>query len=93
MQITMPDHQGAFQAIKDLVVSPRCLTTIDHDNPGNNQIFLTCDASDYRTGAVLSWGPSWEEARPVGFNSTPLHDAALNYPVHEKELLAIIRSV
>ena len=85
-----PDHQGAFQAIKDLVVSPCCLTTIDHDNPGSNQIFLTCDASDYRTGAVLSWGPSWEEARPVAFDSTPLRDAALNYLVHEKELLAII---
>ena len=47
-------HQDAFQAIKDLVVSPQCLTTIDHDNLGDNQIFLTCDASDYRTGAVLS---------------------------------------
>ena len=64
------EHQGAFQAIKDLVISPQCLTTIDHDNPGNNRIFLTCDASGYRTGAVLSWGPSWEEARPVAFDST-----------------------
>ncbi|KIJ05140.1 hypothetical protein PAXINDRAFT_55353, partial [Paxillus involutus ATCC 200175] len=46
------EHAKAFQAIKDLVVSPHCLTTIDHDNPGDNKIFLTCDASDYRTGAV-----------------------------------------
>ena len=84
-------HQDAFQAIKDLVTSPCCLTTIDHDNPGDNKIFLTCDASDYRTGAVLAWGPLWEEAKPVAFDSTPLRDAALNYPVHEKELLAIIR--
>ncbi|KAG1787403.1 uncharacterized protein HD556DRAFT_1194340, partial [Suillus plorans] len=45
-------HTTAFQAIKDLVTSAKCLTTIDHDNPGNNKIFLTCDASDYRTGAV-----------------------------------------
>ncbi|KIK43351.1 hypothetical protein CY34DRAFT_32994, partial [Suillus luteus UH-Slu-Lm8-n1] len=45
-------HATAFQAIKDLVVSPHCLTTIDHDNPGNNKLFLTCDASDYATGAV-----------------------------------------
>ncbi|KIK91633.1 hypothetical protein PAXRUDRAFT_107657, partial [Paxillus rubicundulus Ve08.2h10] len=45
-------HAKAFQAIKDLVVSLHCLTTIDHDNPGNNKIFLTCDTSDYCMGAV-----------------------------------------
>lgn len=67
------EHQVAFQAIKDLVVSPHCLVTIDHDNPGNNHVFLTCDASDFRTGAILSWGPSWETSRPVAFDSTPLH--------------------
>ncbi|KIK36120.1 hypothetical protein CY34DRAFT_47249, partial [Suillus luteus UH-Slu-Lm8-n1] len=45
-------HSNAFQAIKELVVSPECLTTIDHDHPGANKIFLTCDASDYATGAL-----------------------------------------
>ncbi|KAG1793837.1 uncharacterized protein HD556DRAFT_1210452, partial [Suillus plorans] len=45
-------HDMVFQAIKELVVSPQCLTTIDHDNPGENHIFVTCDASDYATGAV-----------------------------------------
>ncbi|KIK11332.1 hypothetical protein PISMIDRAFT_42768, partial [Pisolithus microcarpus 441] len=46
------EHQAAFQAIKDLVVSPRCLATIDHDNPGDNWIFLTCDASNYHMGTI-----------------------------------------
>jgi hypothetical protein len=86
-------HTSAFQAIKDLVTSPQCLTIIDHNNPSNNKIFLTCDASNYRTGAVLSWGESWETAQPVAFNSAQLHEAELNYPVHEKELLAIIRGL
>jgi hypothetical protein len=86
-------HTCAFQAIKELVVSPQCLTTIDHDNPGDNKIFLTCDASDYATGAVLSWGPTWKTARPVAFDSAQLRGAELNYPVHEKELLAIIRGL
>ncbi|KAG2065370.1 hypothetical protein BDR04DRAFT_987483, partial [Suillus decipiens] len=45
-------HESAFQGIKNLVTSPQCLTTIDHDNPGDNKVFLTCDASDYWTGAV-----------------------------------------
>ncbi len=87
------DHQFAFEAIKSLVVSAECLTTIDHQNPGDNKIFVTCDASDWRTGATLSFGTSWETARPVAFDSLQLKDAEKNYPVHEKELLAIIRAL
>jgi hypothetical protein len=86
-------HQEAFEAIKELVVSHECLTVINHDDPGDNKIFVMCDTSDYSTGAVLSWGESWETARPVAFDSGPLKDAELNYPVHEKELLAIIRAL
>ncbi|THH06299.1 hypothetical protein EW146_g9654 [Bondarzewia mesenterica] len=86
-------HQDAFIAIKALVVSRECLTTIDHEHPGDNKIFVTCDASDWRTGAVLSYGPTWESARPVAFDSCQLSGAALNYPVHEKELLAIVRAL
>jgi len=83
-------HQAAFNAVKALVVSRECLTMIDHLNPGNNKIFVTTDASDLRTGAVLSWGPTWEKARPVAFDSMQLNEAQKHYPVHEKELLAII---
>lgn len=86
-------HEQAFRAIKDLVTSLKCLTMIDHDNPSNNKIFLTCDVSDYRMGAMLSWGETWETARPVAFDSTQLQEAELNYPVHKKELLAIIRGL
>ena len=84
-------HQSAFDGIKRLVTSPVCLTTINHNKLGENKIFLTTDASDFRTGAVLSWGPDWKSAQPVTFNSALLCDAELNYPVHKKELLAIIR--
>lgn len=58
-----------FEAIKKLVVSRECLTVIDHDAPGINKIFVTTDASDWRTGAVLSFGPTWEKAQPVAFDS------------------------
>ncbi|THH08959.1 hypothetical protein EW146_g8824 [Bondarzewia mesenterica] len=88
-----PGDQQAFDAIKQLVIGRECLTTIDHDNPGPNNIYVTCDASDWRTGATLSWGPTWETARPVAFDSTQLSGPALNYPVHEQELLAIIRAL
>jgi len=86
-------HQHAFEAIKSLILSCDCLTTIDHDNIGDNKIFVTCDTSDRRTGAVLSYGLTWESARPVAFDSMSLKAAQLNYPVHEKELLVIIQAL
>ena len=86
-------HEQAFQSIKSLVVSRACLTTIDHQNPLDNHIYVTTDASDFGTGAVLSFGTSWETARPVAFDSSPLNSAERNYPVHEKELLAVVRAL
>lgn len=41
-----------FESIKKLVVSQECLMVIDHDKPGDNKIFVTTDASDWRTSAV-----------------------------------------
>src|SRR5207253_8305417 len=38
------EHEQAFEAIKALVVSRECLTVINHDDPGDNKIFVTCDA-------------------------------------------------
>jgi RNase H-like domain found in reverse transcriptase/Integrase zinc binding domain len=86
-------HQHTFEAIKSLVLGCDCLMTIDHDNIGDNKIFVTCNASDCRTGAVLSYGLTLESARPVAFDSMSLKAAQLNYPVHEKELLAIIHAL
>jgi hypothetical protein len=87
------EAQSAFDAIKSIVVSRDCLTTIDHDNRGVNKIFVTTDASDKCTGGMLSYGPTWETARPVTFDSMTLKSAQLNYPVHEKEMLAIIHAL
>jgi hypothetical protein len=87
------EHQYTFEAIKSLVVSVDCLTVIDHDCPGDNKIFVMCDTSDWCTGAVLSFGPTWESAHPVAYDSMQLKSAEKNYPIHEKELLAIIRAL
>jgi hypothetical protein len=73
---------------QQIIVSRECLTTIDHSKLDTQKIFLTTDASDTVTGAVLSFGPTWESARPVAFDSKTMKAAELNYPVHEKELLA-----
>ncbi|THG93543.1 hypothetical protein EW026_g7717 [Hermanssonia centrifuga] len=88
-----PAHFQAFEAVKLLVTSRECLTVIDHNNLGNNKFFVSCDASDFCTGAVLTYGETPETAHPVAFESQQLSGAELNYPVHEKELLAIVRAM
>ena len=80
----------AFDAIKSLITSKACLTTIDLSLMPGYRIFITTDASDTGSGAVLSFGPTYETARPVAYDSRAFKGAELNYPVHEKELLAII---
>ena len=57
------------------------------------KIFVTTDVSDKRLGGVLSFGATWETARPVAFDSMTIKGVELNYPVHEKELLAVIRAL
>ena len=88
----MSEHQSAFEAIKAIVVSRDCLTTIDHSDL-TRRIFVTTDASNFHSGAVLSFGKTWETACLVAFDSMTFKGAKLNYPVHEKEMLAIIRAL
>ena len=68
-------HQAAFDNIKCLVIGRDCLTMIDHEKPGDRKIFVTCDASKRQTGAVLSFGETWETARPVAFESRQMNSA------------------
>lgn len=86
-------YQNTFESIKSIVVSRDCLTMIDLMKLPEYKIFVTTDASDKRSVAVLSFGKSWTLARPVAFDSMTFKGAELNYPVHEKELLAIIRAL
>ena len=85
-----PRYQEAFDEIKKIVMSRDCLTTIDFTKMPDHKIFVTTDTSNRCSGAVLSFGSSWETACPVAFDSMTFKNAELNYPVHEKELLAII---
>jgi hypothetical protein len=87
------EHKYAFVGIEALMVSCKCLTIINHVNMGENKIFITTDASDCRISAMLSWGPSWESARPVSFNSMQLSPIQYNYPVCEKEMLTIVHTL
>jgi hypothetical protein len=88
-----PKHQTAFNAIKVLATSKKCLTTIDASLMPGHKIFVTTDVSDTGSGAVLSFGPTYNTAQPVAYDSRAFKGVELNYPVHEKELLAIIRAL
>jgi len=85
-----PRYQKAFDTIKQIVTGHDCLTMINFAKMPEHKIFVTTDTSDKFSGTVLSFGPSWETACPVAFNSMTFKNTELNYPVHEKELLAII---
>lgn len=85
------EHQQAFDRIKQLATSTAALAPM-HTSEGD-KIFVTTDASEVGTGAVLSVGKDWKTARPIAYDSTQLNSAERNYPVHEKELLAIVRAL
>ena len=86
----LEQHQTAFDNIKQLIVSKACLTTIDPSLMPRYKIFVTTDTSNTGSGAVLSFGPTYETSRLVAYDSRTFKGAELNYPIHEKELLAII---
>ena len=86
------EYQTAFENIKRLVLSTDCLTIINYEDKKSN-IYVTTNAGDCHTGAVLSFGKTWETVCPVAYKSYQLNDAEKNYPTHEKELLAIVKAL
>jgi hypothetical protein len=64
-----PKFQIVFDTIKAIVTGQECLTTIDFKKMPDYKIFVTTDASNKRSGGVLSFGPTWETARHIAFDS------------------------
>ena len=62
------NHQYAFESIKALIVGADCLTIVDHTNLGKNKISMTCNPSDWCTGACLSFRETWETAWLVTYD-------------------------
>lgn len=78
-------HQVAFDTLKDKLVIAPTLQLVDPDLP----LRVEGDESDFAIGAVLS---TYFEERwhPVAYESRKLNAAEKNYPIHEKELLALV---
>ena len=81
-------HQSAFDKLKGSLCTAPVLCHVDTSKP----FVIEADASRHAIGAVLSQYHG-DDLKPVAFTSRKLHDDELGYPVHEKELLAIIHAV
>jgi hypothetical protein len=80
--------EQSFQSLKKAITSAPVLRSPDQSKP----FTVTTDASGYAIGAELS--QEWNgRLQPVAFMSKKLNSAQRNYPVHEQELLAIIKAI
>jgi len=78
----------AFQTLKKALVTAPVLRSPDFSLP----FVVTTDASDFAIGQVLTQDDG-TGAKPVAYESRKLTPAELNYPIHEKEMLAIIHAL
>lgn len=79
-------HERAWTDSKRLLQSPHLLVHFD----STKHIILSCDASNYGVGAVISHRMEDGSERPVAFASRTMNSAEKNYSQVEKEALAII---
>ncbi|KAG2995544.1 hypothetical protein PC121_g17716 [Phytophthora cactorum] len=78
-------HDEAFQAVKESLLRAPILALPDPDRPFS----VVCDASDFAIGCVLLQEDADGRERVIAFESRQLKAAEKNYPVHDKELLAM----
>ena len=83
-----PEQVTAFESAKQQLVSPPLLIHYDPEKP----LVLSCDASPYGIGAVLSHTLEGGE-KPIAFASRTLASAERNYSLVDKEALAFIFGV
>ena len=78
-------EEDAFVAAKELILNSQTLVHYDH----TSSLYLSCDASSYDAGAVLSHKMN-AQFRPVAFASCTLTSALKNYSQIEREAFSII---
>ncbi|GMF22647.1 unnamed protein product [Phytophthora fragariaefolia] len=80
-----PEHQDAFDAVKKRIASAPVLMLPDTSRP----FHVVCDASDFAIGYALMQLDAEGLERIVSYQSRQMKPAEMNYPVHDKELLAM----
>ncbi|KAG3069003.1 hypothetical protein PC121_g9980 [Phytophthora cactorum] len=77
--------QQAFDAVKQGLTEALIIAVADQDRP----FHVVCDASDIAIGCALMQHDHEGRDRVVYYRSRQLKPAERNYPVHDKELLAM----
>ena len=80
-----PACEAAVVQLKAQLIAPPVLAHFDPSSP----TLLTCDASNYAVGAVVSQLHNGME-RPIAFDSRALNSAEQKYSVGEREALACV---
>ncbi|GMF51209.1 unnamed protein product [Phytophthora fragariaefolia] len=80
-----PEHQDAFEAVKKSLASAPVLMLPDTSRP----FHVVCNASDFAIGCALMQFDDEGRERVVSYQSRQMKPAERNYPVHDKELLAM----
>ena len=75
----------AFSKLKKALTSAPVLVMFDP----NKQVTIETDASDYAIGGVLSQPDDKGKLRPIAYFSEKLGGPELNYPIYDKEFMAI----
>ena len=78
--------EEAFQVLKKTFTESLVLIMLDTRNP----FHIECDASNFTTGAVLSQvtlDGKWHSCAYISKSLSPMEH---NYPIYDKELLAIV---
>ena len=80
-----PVEHNAFTAVKNSLIHAPILALPNSDLPFS----VVCDASDFAIGSALLQTDAGRYERVIAFESRQLKAAEKNYPVHDKELLAM----
>ena len=75
----------AFEDVKKSLTEAPILALADQDKPFS----VVCDASDFAIGCALLQKDDTGKNRVISYQSRQLKPAERNYPVHDKELLAM----
>ncbi|KAJ9517480.1 hypothetical protein QJQ45_024949 [Haematococcus lacustris] len=84
-----PEHQEAFERVKAALASNPVVRPPDFSRP----FTVKTDASLYAIGAVLSQRDDNGAEYVVAYESRKLQPAEINYPTHDRELLAVVHAL
>ena len=83
------DQESTFRALIHAFTTAPVIILLDSKLP----LHLITNASDYAPGTILEQPDTLNRWHPVAFYSKSMIDAELNYDIHDKELLAIVKSL